>query len=993
MSSESPEVKVAEAMKKDANINSFMTIDGKQLSQFMVACLRGNIDLVKALLKVSGMKVDLQNDEGSNALMYASAHGHTEIAKLILNTCPHLNQVADKKGLTPLMIATCSGHTETTTLLIQNQAHVNMQDDKGWSPLMFACNNGHTEIASILLQNGARVNMDIKGWSPLMFACDKRQARTVSLLLKNGACANMNNTNGLTSLMLACYNGDIDIASLLLQNHASVNMQNNMGLSPLIFASMYGRTEIVILLLNNGAHVNMQSREGMSSLMLASDNGHSEVALHLLQNGAQVNLQDNKGSSSLMCATKMGHMCFQLRIASEANLNLRTNKGYTALMLAIRSKFTDMALYLIDSGADTNMITVEGSSALSYACKYNLTTVVQRILIAGETPHSTIDTLDEDRHNPLMIASSHGNVEIANLLLEAGAKVNISNFSDFSSLRLPFHEIPLPGNNNELDTVHGSALDIAVIKGHVEIVACLLQYSPKIHNIYYLLRSIILKRAQVYSEGVTSFMQMVRMTSNSGDADWGKYYSILNLLFSHDSSLIGRVECTKPSTLCMACAFGVLQMVSLLIESGIHVSDLYRTDDSGSSYWCSLITIISSGSLLSAAASRKTSNIADLLCHVNWVKYSSILLLLIESGLDVNHRDSSGSFALGIASREGHANLVSLLLKSRANVNLQDKEGISSLMMATVSRHREICCLLLEYNAKIDLLDNKGWSALLFAVADGNTDLVVLLLEGGAEINLQDASGTSSLMLSCFSGDMRVTKVLLGHGADINLQNEEGITALMMSSYNGHTEIVELLLDNQADVRVMTTIGMTALRFSTENGHTQVNELLREHDLSHCAVQINNSQPLSLPRKRDSGKITATAVKYDSSSQEARLEKIEQILQSLTAFLQNQPTDRGTPTLRFEKVIKPSEKPTLPDAFRALCPLAYDWQNIGILLKLENNSLKEIDLNCKGKARDCLRETLNLWLVRAIPPPTWEELAEAVEPTDQTIAHKIRKTN
>ena len=918
MSSES---QLAEAVRKDF-----------ETSQLIVACIQGNIDHVKALLKVPDVKVYLQNDKGRHALMYACVNGHTEIAQLILKKCPHLNQVADKKGWTPLMIASGCGHTEITSLLLQNHACVNMQDEKGWSSLMFA--------------------------------------------------------------------------------------------------SMDGRTEIVLLLLNNGAHVNMQSQEGTSSLMLASDNGYTKVALHLLQNGAQVNLQDSKGSSSLMCATNMGNieiialllqnsalinmqnikgltslmlasingdmLCSQLLIESGADINLRTNVGYTALMLAIGSVLKDMALYLIDSGADTNITTMEGSSALSYACQYNLTTVVQRILIAGRTPHSTIDTLNEDGYTPLMIASSHGNVEIVNLLLEAEARVNISNFSDYSSLRLSFHEIPLPGNNDKHDTVHGSALDIAVIKGHVEIVACLLQYSPKIHNIYYLLRSIILKLAQVYSEeGVTAFIKMVRMTSNSGDADWGKYYSILNLLFSHDSSLIGRVECTKPSTLCMSCAFGVLQMVSLLIEFGIHVSDLYRTDDSGSSYWCSLITIISSGSLLSAAASRKTSNIADLLCHVNWVKYSSILLLLIESGLDVNHRDSSGSFALGIASREGHTNLVSLLLKSRANVNLQDKEGISSLMMATVSGHREISFLLLKYNAKIDLLDNKGWSALLFAVADGNTDLVVLLLERGAEINLQDASGTSSLMLSCFIGDMRVTKVLLGHGADINLQNEEGITALMMSSYNGHTEIVELLLDRQADVRVMTTIGMTALRFSTENGHTQVNELLREHDLSHSAVQINSSQPLSLPRKRsvstrDSGIITARVVTYDSSSQEARLERMEQILQSL---LRNQTTEHTTPTSRSEKAIKASEKLTLPDAFRALCPLAYDWQNIGILLNLENNSLKEIDINCKGKARDCLREMLSLWLVRAIPPPTWEELAEAVEPTDQTIAHKIRKTN
>ena len=58
----------------------------------------------------------------------------------------------------------------------------------------------------------------------------------------------------------------------------------------------------------------------------------------------------------------------------------------------------------------------------------------------------------------------------------------------------------------------------------------------------------------------------------------------------------------------MACAFGVLEMVKFLFELGTDVSDLYRTDDSGLSYWSSLITIISSGSLLSAAVSKQSSH-------------------------------------------------------------------------------------------------------------------------------------------------------------------------------------------------------------------------------------------------------------------------------------------------------------------------------------------------------------------------------------------------
>ena len=76
--------------------------------------------------------------------------------------------------------------------------------------------------------------------------------------------------------------------------------------------------------------------------------------------------------------------------------------------------------------------------------------------------------------------------------------------------------------------------------------------------------------------------------------DWEKYSAVIRLVFSRNGDIIGRVQCTNPSTLYMACAFGVSEMVSLLIELGVNVSDLYRTDDSGSSYWCNLIAVISS---------------------------------------------------------------------------------------------------------------------------------------------------------------------------------------------------------------------------------------------------------------------------------------------------------------------------------------------------------------------------------------------------------------
>ena len=1048
MSSEwSSEIWLAEAVANSVHINSLVLVNGIQLSQLMVACLHGNIDYVEVLLEVPGVKVDLQNDEGLHALHCACEQGHTEIAQLILNTCQcpkDIVNLLEKWENTSLMLASIFGHTETVLLLLQNGAHVNMQNPEGLSSLMLASLNGHTETVLLLLQNDAHVNMqNHEGLSSLMLASQNGHTETVLLLLQNGAHVNMQNHEGLSSLMLASLNGHTETVSLLLQNGAHVNMQNNQGSSPLLLASINGHTETVSLLLQNGAHVNMKKNKGWTSLMLASQNGHTETVLLLLQNGAHVNMQNYERSSSLMLASLNGHTeTVSLLLQNGAHVNMKKNEGWTSLMLASQNGHTETVLLLLQNGAHVNMqdndgrsslmltnsltcsqllissgtdmnllstttrltalamaivrgntdialhlidcgadMSIGGSSALFYASLHNQISVVNRIL--DNSKQSFVDD-PIDGYTPLMAASSYGHVEIVQLLLEAGVRVNFSNFSDYRSLHLPIQEQILITNlykHDQLSTVRGSALDMAVIRGRVEVVSLLVQYGAKVHNIYYLLRSITLKQAQANAK-----------SGNSDESHWEKYSIILQILFSHVSDLIGRVQCTNPSTLYMACAFGVVEMVSLLIELGADVSDLYRTDASGLSYWCSFVTIISSGSFLSATASNKTSSDVDLLHKVNWDKYSRLLSILMENGMDINHKDSSGSLALNIACREGHTDLVSLLLKCRADVNFQDGEGLSSLMEAVSCGHLEICLLLFRYRAKVNLQDSKGWSALMLAVTAGHIDFVLLLLERRAEINLQDSSGTSSLMLSCFSGDTHVTKVLLGHGADTNLQNEDGITALMMSSYNGHTEIVELLLGYGADLCVMTSIGMTALRVSTDNGHKEITKLLIEHGANR---RVTSSLPVCRKRTvsaRDSTVIRTRVVTQDSDTSrlESKLERMERILQSL---LQNQTTTTTIPSYGSKKTIKLSEVPTLPNAFRVLHSLAYDWQNIGVLLKLENNSLKEIDLCCNSRPQDCLREMLNLWLMNAVIPPTWEELAEAVEPTDQTIARKIRRTS
>ena len=723
--------------------------------------------------------------------------------------------------------------------------------------------------------------------------------------------------------------------------------------------------------------------------MLASRNGHCDIMLLLLKHGADVNMQAKKGWSSLMlsCVFLDEVMeCTKILIASGANINLQTTDGFTALMLAILADNTEQALYLLESGADPSLVTVWGGSALTIAIKLHQFLVLEKII----TKHhnnlmGALNQVDDSGYTPLMLASSFGQANVVSLLLNAGVLINASNFSDYSSLYLPPQQIKLSETKDRLSIVYGTALDIAFIHGHVDIVSLLLQHGAKVFNIYYLMRSIILKYAQVTQHESSSSIQ----TSNS--CNWENHRSAMDVLFSQDKDLISRVQCTNPSTLYVGCAFGVVEVVSHLLELGVSVNDIYRTEDTGSSYWTNFITMVCNASLFSRAVSQKcNSDVVDLLNQVDWLRYSRILSMLIKHGLDVDHKDGSGAFALSIASREGHIQLVELLLKFRANVDQQDEEGLSSLTEACSRGQVEVCLLLLRYDAKLDLQDKKGWSALMYAVADGNVDLVLLLLERGTQINLQDVCGTSPLMLSCFIGCVRVTEILLQHGADVNLQNNDGITALMMSSYNGHTKIVELLMRYGADMNVVTHVGMTALRVSTDNGHSDVTKLLIEYGTRNTyQMPVNfRKRPLSM---RDSSHYTnmcaISHISSDNSLLEARLSKIEHILQTLLHTT-------NSLTLSSPKLGKKTDKgtrPSLADSLKLLLPIARDWKTIGALLNMESNLLENISYDCRN-AKECLQQMLTQWLKRAFPPPSWEELAEAVEYSDNVaVAYKIRK--
>lgn len=113
----------------------------------------------------------------------------------------------------------------------------------------------------------------------------------------------------------------------------------------------------------------------------------------------------------------------QALLRAGADPDQRNRSGSTALMQAATAGHLPVVEALVASKADVNAGNTEGWSALLNAVMQNHVEVTRALLAAGADPDPAPATYGGGR-TPLMIALSGGQIELAQVLLDAGANVN-----------------------------------------------------------------------------------------------------------------------------------------------------------------------------------------------------------------------------------------------------------------------------------------------------------------------------------------------------------------------------------------------------------------------------------------------------------------------------------------------------------------------------------------------------------------------------------------
>jgi uncharacterized protein len=217
----------------------------------------------------------------------------------------------------------------------------------------------------------------------------------------------------------AAMRGDREAVRAALARKADVNAPQVDGATALHWAVERDDVELAELLLTAGARASARTREGVTPLQLAAINGSAGMLGRLIKSGADPNAPLTPArDTALMLAARTGKTD-AIRVLLEAGADINAKEtwgGTTALTWAVAEGHADAARMLIAAGADVN-------ARSHYVAPANGRGFEGRTPSASRAEEK-VEEFASGWLSPLMFAARDGSLELARILVGAGADVD-----------------------------------------------------------------------------------------------------------------------------------------------------------------------------------------------------------------------------------------------------------------------------------------------------------------------------------------------------------------------------------------------------------------------------------------------------------------------------------------------------------------------------------------------------------------------------------------
>ena len=272
-------------------------------------------------------------------LVNAAKDQDSQQVRTLLGGHPDVN-IRSEDGSTALLWAAHWNDLQMGTLLVRAGADANAANDFKMTPLAQACTNGNAEFVDLLLKAGANPNTPIgTGETPLMTCARTGSSDAVRMLLVRGADANAKEPNqNQTALMWAAAQQHPKVLQILTEAGADLQAHTKSGFTALHFAARVGDMESVRTLLDAGIDVDIKSQPD-------SESGRG-------QGPGAAGAERGALSPGRAGASRGGAV-----VGGGAGARAGANPpGSTALLVATVRGKVPLALFLLDHGADPNVI-------------------------------------------------------------------------------------------------------------------------------------------------------------------------------------------------------------------------------------------------------------------------------------------------------------------------------------------------------------------------------------------------------------------------------------------------------------------------------------------------------------------------------------------------------------------------------------------------------------------------------------------------------------